>query len=262
MKYMKSLRVVETVIVLISIAILVLSSWNIYLDILSISLVINQGRYIDLRKIRRLIQVIFIIIGLFSIYNSDYLMSSLSFVVFLVYFDGVFEFFKRNKSLSIKNTTVSRFSKLVSLRFQWNYINLRKDWLNSSYFVLSIIIFQLYIYRLRVDITSYYILLLFLVTLVLYKITNLSSIVYINSNRNFCKKIIRLSSFVSLQDYWIVIRATLITILILILNNGIEYIETITIVFKGIVISIILRFVTIIILVKKGNFDKKITKKC
>ena len=71
MKYMKSLRVVETVIVLISIAILVLSSWNIYLDILSISLVINQGRYIDLRKIRRLIQVIFIIIGLSSIYNSD-----------------------------------------------------------------------------------------------------------------------------------------------------------------------------------------------
>lgn len=82
---------------------------------------------------------------------------------------------------------------------------------------------------------------------------NLSSIVNINLNRNFLKKLIRINHFVSLQDYWIVIRGTLVTIVILYLSTEIKLIEVVLILVSGIAIAIVLKVLTFLVLMAKGK---------
>lgn len=249
----KNFYISEKTSLLISIIIVCLSGKNIYLDILSALFVINQTRYVYSNRSRKIIQIIFIITSFLSFYNSRYFLLGLYLLVVFICNNSVFYFFERNRRLSVKNSLFNKFSNLFSFRFKWNYINLRKDWINSSNLVLSIITFQLYACHFTLDYIFFFILFVLLLTLILYKIVNLSSIVNINLNRNFLKKLIRINHFVSLQDYWIVIRGTLVTIVILYLSTEIKLIEVVLILVSGIAIAIVLKVLTFLVLMAKGK---------
>lgn len=244
--------------ILMSILCLLLGKTNIYLDVLMGLFVVNQSRYIHHKNTRKVIQFIFLTIMFFSIHYFDIFSLLLSFLVLFMYSNFAFIYFDKNKSLSLKNSPATVFSKFVSLRFKWNYNNLRKDWVNSSNLVLNIIIIQLYFCNTRLDFTIFLVLSIFFIVLFLYKINNLLSIVFLNTSRRLCKRIIRLSKFVSLQDAWVISRGTLISMLVLYISNKLTFINIVSVVIIGIVTYILLKLITIIVLMMKSEARERI----